>query len=141
MTTATITAWQTVLLAHELPDETSHVDWMIASEPSGREPLVTFRVGCRVDEIAAGQRVLAHRIDDHRPAYLTYEGPISGGRGTVKRLARGTVVSWQRTGDRWRMEIEWCDPNGLRCQDLRLTRREASAEAPGEVWVITPGGC
>ena len=149
MTIATTPGWPTVLLAHKLPDETSHVDWMIASEPSGREPLVTFRLARRVDEMAAGQRLLAHRIDDHRPAYLTYEGPVSVGRGTVERLTRGTVVSWQRTGDRWRMEVEWPDANGgLRRQDLRLGPREAQRDAtcegpsedPGEAWSIEVAG-
>jgi hypothetical protein len=122
----------TVLLLHELPDGTSHVDWMIATEPQGREPLVTFRVDGRVDEMTDQQRLLARRIDDHRPAYLTYEGPVSGDRGTVRRLARGVVVSWDRSGDRWRMKIEWPGPQGPRCQDLRLSRREAG---PDE-WVI-----
>ena len=132
MTAATATGRPTVLLAHELPDGTSHVDWMIASEPTGREPLVTFRLENRIDEMAAGQRLLAQRIDDHRPAYLDYEGPVSGDRGTVRLLTRGTVISWQTTGDRWRMEIDWSDPNGgLRRQNLRLDRQEAS-----EAWLI-----
>ena len=65
---------------------------MIAQDPRGRDPLVTFRVPQRVDELHAGQRLEAARIADHRPAYLTYEGPVSGDRGTVRRLARGTVV-------------------------------------------------
>ena len=35
--------------------------------------------------------VPAKRIGDHRKAYLTYEGPISGNRGTVRRVAEGEV--------------------------------------------------
>lgn len=35
----------------------------------------------------------AERIGDHRKAYLTYEGPISGGRGTVRRVDQGTYTS------------------------------------------------
>jgi hypothetical protein len=31
----------------------------------------------------------AQRVPDHRLAYLTYEGPVSGGRGHVKRVATG----------------------------------------------------
>lgn len=30
---------------------------------------------------------------DHRPAYLTYEGPISGGRGEVRRVFADTCRS------------------------------------------------
>ncbi len=133
MPAATTPRWPTVLLSHELPDATSHVDWMIASEPRGREPLVTFRVGSRIDEMDAGQGLLARRLDDHRAEYLTYEGRVSGNRGTVRRLTRGTVVSWERSGDRWQMEIEWPDPKGgLRRQNLRLSRRGAGSDA----WLI-----
>ena len=33
------------------------------------------------------------RLPDHRQEYLDYQGEISGGRGTVTRLARGQFVS------------------------------------------------
>ena len=133
MPAVTTPRWPTVLLFHELPDATSHVDWMIASEPRGRGPLVTFRLDSRIDEMDADQGILARRIDDHRAEYLTYEGPISGDRGTVRRLTRGMVVSWERPGDRWQMEIEWPDPKGgLRRQNLRLSRRGAGSDA----WLI-----
>ncbi len=137
MPAATTPRWPTVLLSHELPDATTHVDWMIASEPQGREPLVTFRVGSRIDEMKADQGLLARRIDDHRAEFLSYEGPVSGNRGTVRRLTRGTVVSWERSGDRWQMEIEWPDPKGgLRRQNLRLSRRGAGSDA----WLIEASG-
>ncbi|MEM8873908.1 MAG: hypothetical protein AAGD32_06570 [Planctomycetota bacterium] len=32
-------------------------------------------------------------IHDHRRKYLDYEGPISGGRGEVRRVAAGTCES------------------------------------------------
>ena len=32
------------------------------------------------------------RLSDHRRRYLTYEGPISGGRGEVRRVERGQAV-------------------------------------------------
>ncbi len=37
----------------------------------------------------AGDAVPAERIADHRLLYLTYEGEVSGGRGTVARLDGG----------------------------------------------------
>ena len=36
--------------------------------------------------------VPAKRLPDHRLAYLDYEGEISGGRGTVKRVDTGTYT-------------------------------------------------
>jgi len=41
------------------------------------------------------------RIADHRRAYLTYEGPVSGGRGTVRIVDRGTCDVTACTEDRW----------------------------------------
>ncbi|QEH33535.1 ATP-dependent DNA ligase [Aquisphaera giovannonii] len=37
-----------------------------------------------------GREVVARRLPDHRLAYLSYEGPISGDRGRVRRVAEGT---------------------------------------------------
>jgi hypothetical protein len=56
----------------------------------GTEPLMTFRISERID---GGQAVdfLAERLADHRAAYLTYEGEISGGRGSVRRVAEGEL--------------------------------------------------
>ncbi len=137
MPAATTPRWPTVLLSHELPDATSHIDWMIASDRWGRGPLVTFRVDSRIDEMKADQGLLACRIDDHRAEFLTYEGPVSGNRGTVRRLTRGTVVCWERSGDRWQMEIEWPDPKGgFRRQNLRLSRRGAGSDD----WLIEASG-
>ncbi len=42
----------------------------------------------------------ARRIGDHRKAYLDYEGPISGGRGHVRRVDAGTVEFEQLTASR-----------------------------------------
>jgi DNA polymerase Ligase (LigD) len=38
---------------------------------------------------AGGEPIVAERLTDHRLAYLDYEGPVSGNRGTVKRWDAG----------------------------------------------------
>ena len=38
----------------------------------------------------AGDRLLAEPLPRHRTHYLTYEGPVSGGRGSVARWDAGT---------------------------------------------------
>jgi hypothetical protein len=117
----------TVQLLHELPDGSRHVDWMLAQDPRGRNPLVTFRVRQRVDALPPGRRLKAVRIADHRPAYLTYEGPVSGDRGTVTRLAAGRIVAVDVEPDGWRLEVRWETPP--RSQRLRVTRRSANDDA------------
>ena len=104
-----------------------------------RDELLTFLTRFKSDLVVdapartGGARLTAHRIDDHRPEYLVYEGPLSGDRGSVRRLARGMVVSWDRGEDVWRMEIDWPDPaGGLRRQSLRLSREALG----GDAWAI-----
>lgn len=48
----------------------------------------------------------ARRLDDHRLAYLDYEGPISGGRGEVRAVDRGSyaIETWESTTVRVHLE-------------------------------------
>ena len=97
----------TVQLRHELPDGSAHVDWMLGQDAAGEEPLITFRVPRRVDELELGETMPAERIGEHRPAYLTYEGTLSGGRGTVARLCRGRITAQEISSKRRILEISW----------------------------------
>ncbi|MBX9737334.1 MAG: hypothetical protein K2X32_10455 [Phycisphaerales bacterium] len=96
-----------VLLVHELDDGTRHFDWLIQRpqalaaaggpivplNPDARE-LLSFRVAERMDG-ARASKFAATKMDNHRNLYLTYSGPISGGRGSVRQVARGTVLEVQ----------------------------------------------
>jgi DNA polymerase Ligase (LigD) len=46
--------------------------------------------------LVAGRNLPARALGDHRPIYLEYEGPVSGNRGSVRRVDSGTytVISW-----------------------------------------------
>jgi len=79
---------ETVLLLHTLADGSWHYDWML-ERPDPAARLLTFRVARRIHE-AASHGFEAERIADHRRMYLEYEGEISGGRGEVERVARGS---------------------------------------------------
>lgn len=58
--------------------------WQLPRDPSGD----------------AGLPMPAIRIDDHRKRYLDYEGPISRGRGDVRRVDSGTVEILELTASR-----------------------------------------
>jgi hypothetical protein len=45
----------------------------------------------QTEEHEGSHHSVGERLPDHRRLYLTYEGPVSGGRGLVKRVAAGTV--------------------------------------------------
>lgn len=70
-----------VVLIHDHP--ILHWDWMLEWE--GR--LRTWRLEQAPD---SADRIAAEVLPDHRLAYLDYEGPISGGRGTVVQWDSGT---------------------------------------------------
>lgn len=86
-----------VLLRHDTPDGGHHFDWMLEGGPDGT--LITFRTAERVDEhVNTGEGEFeCEALADHRAVYLDYEGEISGGRGSVRRVAQGELKQVLRT--------------------------------------------
>ena len=125
----------TAQLRHTLADGSWHIDWLIAVDEAGERPVMTFRLGDRLETLAGGGLMEAVRLVDHRPAYMEYEGEISRGRGSVVRLRRGFV---RFSG--MRMEggaegisglIEWREGEGMARQSVRLARDG------GGVWSVS----
>ena len=118
----------TVQLLHTTPDGDSHVDWMLATDPRGERPLRTFRLPGPLATLAAGETMDAVRLPDHRPRYLSYEGPISGDRGIVRRIAEGTCMVEGETPRSLTVFARW------RCEDapMRLHLRNVGED----VWEI-----
>jgi hypothetical protein len=97
-----------VLLWHDCPTDYrdgSHWDLMLEREGVAEERrLATWSLrelpkgwpGAAVD---APTEVEAVAFADHRAAYLDYEGPVSGDRGTVTRIARGEFT-WREATER-----------------------------------------
>lgn len=93
-----------VLLLHECPDDRprpTHCDlmlqlgpalatWSLRKLPRDWKVLGLDSAALRFD---ATNVVDAERLADHRLVYLDYEGPLSGNRGTVRRLDAGTFAS------------------------------------------------
>jgi hypothetical protein len=65
--------------------EREHFDLLL--QLTGEEKLLTWRVYEPVEQWTA--KLTSERVADHRAVYMTYEGPISGNRGEVKRVAEG----------------------------------------------------
>ena len=78
---------RTVVLLHTLPDGSWHYDWLLERE--GQAGLTTFR--CDRSPGEGHGPIRGEAIGDHRRTYLDYEGPLSGGRGAVRRVAAGIV--------------------------------------------------
>ena len=117
-----------VLLYHDCPASfarASHWDFMLESGdvlrtwaleqlPCDWETARTRTLGvfANCPDLASGNAVRAEQLADHRPAYLTLEGPLSDGRGSVIRVAAGTYESMAESADE---------------RSLKLTGEELSA--------------
>lgn len=79
-----------VVLEHSIPDEqggTVHWDLLVARGWAGDALLWGLRCMERPD--GAGRAIVIEAMPDHRSAWLTREGEVSGGRGVVRRVASG----------------------------------------------------
>ena len=68
------------VLEHDFP----HVHWDFLLEAG--DHLRSWRLE---EQPALGRAIRAEAIANHRLLYLDFEGPVSGGRGSVRRLDGG----------------------------------------------------
>lgn len=113
-----------VILAHS-GHGPPHYDLMLR----GGQGLATWRVAVNPADLTEGQATEAEPLSDHRLVYLTYEGPVSGDRGHVRRIAEGTYRSLVHAADRWQVALQAEAMGGC----FELTRREG--EPPR--WLLT----
>ena len=79
-----------------------HYDLML----SVGEALATWQLAASPPEMTEGDELPARRLDDHRLAYLDYEGPVSGGRGQVRRIEKGNYELVSRGPLRWEVLLD-----------------------------------
>ncbi|MFH1109324.1 MAG: DNA polymerase ligase N-terminal domain-containing protein [Planctomycetota bacterium] len=103
-----------VILHHRL-DHGEHWDLMLESG----DVLLTWQL-LRDPTDPAGYPIPARRIGDHRKAYLTYEGPLSRNRGTVRRVDSGAVEFEETTPQYCRFML-----GGRRLGGMFLLRQDA----------------
>jgi hypothetical protein len=111
-----------VILKHDHPYQ--HWDLMLERGTTLR----TWRLAACPE---AGQVVPAEPLGDHRPLYLDYEGPVSGGRGYVVRWDAGQFTWEQDEPDVVAVRLR-----GQRLQTVaRLTR---DSKGTWSLWVGHP---
>jgi DNA polymerase ligase (LigD)-like protein len=119
-----------VLLFHDCPPDfgrASHWDLMLESGGVLR----TWALTEMPRMSAPGQSMDTERLADHRLAYLEYEGPVSGERGTVRRVDAGTFETLVEAHDRWEVALSG---NVLRGK-IALRRGQ------GDQWTLTVERC
>ncbi len=87
--------------------------------------------------IVAGVEIAARMLADHRPVYLSFEGPISGGRGSVRRVAEGTYHTLEWNAEHIRV---WLTGDQL-VGEVDLNRSASGAESSGgsTTWMFCLG--
>ena len=91
-----------VILHHRLPpggDRQSHWDLMIECEGE----LLTWALD---ESPKLNSRISAIELANHRLDYLQYEGPVSGGRGDVRRVESGLCTILYRDGRQMLAELQ-----------------------------------
>ena len=109
-----------------------HHDLML--EDPGTGALRTWAIDA---PIVAGADLPARSLPDHRAAYLDYEGPVSGDRGTVRRLDRGTYEPRVWSAEAVEIVLE-----GSRFQGIAVLRPVEAGEKDtswSEEWVFRLG--
>lgn len=124
-----------VILHHQTPSDAerpSHWDLMLETERG-------LRTWALESPPSAEQVTTAEALPTHRRAYLDYEGPISGNRGTVTRWDSG-CFEWRRCAEGEVMvRVQGDRVSGL----LRLTRKSGNSSwslvyEPGESATVSP---
>ena len=86
-----------VILEHDFPNR--HWDFMLETA----DVLRTWRLPQAPH--GAQWEMPVEALADHRLAYLDYEGPVSGNRGTVTRWDRGEYDRESSADDRWTIRL------------------------------------
>jgi DNA polymerase ligase (LigD)-like protein len=110
-----------VILEHDHP--ALHWDFMLEAG----QVLRTWRLSAPP---RVGAPIPAVASFDHRPIYLSYEGPVSGDRGRVVRWDAGTF--------QW--ESDAPGRVSVRLHGARLQGRAVLEEIEGEAWLFSVGG-
>lgn len=107
-----------VVLAHDHP--VPHWDLMLEQSSS----LKTWRINSIEPRQPSSQTAVG--LADHRLAYLTYEGPVSGNRGNVRQIDNGNYITQV-----WREDSIKCELHGsIFVGHIRLSL----ARAPNNEW-------
>ncbi|MEN6457618.1 MAG: DNA polymerase ligase N-terminal domain-containing protein [Thermoguttaceae bacterium] len=104
-----------VILRHETAQGV-HFDFMLEAEGA-------LKTWSFAETPRQGVAVECHSLPDHRLAYLDYEGPISGGRGSVTCWDRGVYTVERRNEAEWNVTLA-----GDRLRGIATFIRSASDE-------------
>ncbi len=89
------------VILHHVQAQGEHWDLMLQTGAV----LATWRLAALPDA-NTGRAVPAEAIGDHRLDYLTYEGPLSRDRGSVRRIDEGRYALLEQVGTHWTIDFQ-----------------------------------
>ena len=87
----------------------THYDLMLRNGGA----LATWQLDHMPTDAVAGRDAPARKLPDHRLTYLTYEGPLSKGRGQVRIVDRGLCELIEQQSGRWRFRLDGAQVRGV----------------------------
>ena len=114
----------------ETSERETHWDLMLED----RDGLATWSLV--TDPLAGEYPIQCIQLPLHRKAYLDYEGPVSGNRGSVRRLDRGRFQWFERSAECVVVALEGKQLSG-RFELRRKVAGNASSESQ-ETWMFQP---
>jgi hypothetical protein len=90
-----------VIQEHQRQGEETHWDLMLEQGNS----LKTFRLNLPPQDIQASPG-LAVPIADHKRRFLTYEGPVNQGQGSVRIVEQGHYTTQSQSVSNWSLSLD-----------------------------------
>lgn len=113
----------TVIL-HHVTRQGSHYDWLMETPsqiPDTGTQLWTARIELPPESWQTDRKLMLTPIAPHRRHYLTYQGPISNGRGSVRRIAQGWFVADAWTAGRRLLQVQWTSSQGQPLESVAMS--------------------
>ena len=95
-------ALRTVLLHHTGAPQGDHFDWLLEDPRTTQQPAAPLWTGRVVHPSSLWHSLRMWDLiplPPHRHDYLTYEGPLTDNRGSVKRVDQGTFTAEEWADD------------------------------------------
>jgi len=97
-----------VILRHRAGQDL-HWDLMLEREGA----LKTFRLKEDPKALLEGKWIAAEPIQDHELRFLTYEGSVQGGKGSVVREAQGDYETLRQDANLWEVRMQGASLKGV----------------------------
>lgn len=118
------------VLLHEVPPDSGRKDHFDLLLENG-EVLTTWELSSWPP--ASSQPV--SRLADHRLDYLEFEGPLTGNRGSVRRVSDGVYKVLSKSERQWLIEL--CGKDFAGNLQFRLSDN-SQKDSSNQCWILSP---